>query len=87
MTKEEVTEKDLNPNTLSKKLTLGSIGAGTLGIILFIIGKVLKNKPGPGSRHGAVLLANIGKICIAIGIYILAVAVYFSQNENGGSPA
>tara|TARA_X000000950_G_C13752634_1_gene593309 strand:- start:765 stop:1028 length:264 start_codon:yes stop_codon:yes gene_type:complete len=87
MTKEHVTDKDLQPNTLTKKLTLGAIGAGSLGALLFIIGKVDKNKVRPGSKVVAGVLTIIGKICIAIGIYILAVAVYFSQNNISVSPA
>lgn len=78
----EVTEKDLNPNTLTKKLTLGAIGAGTLGIILFMIGKIGKSKTNTSG-----ILKTIGKVCIAIGIYILALAVYFSQNDSPASPS
>ena len=77
----EVSEQDLKPNTLTKKLTLGAIGAGTLGALLFIIGKADKKKVRPGSKVLAGVLTIIGKICIAIGIYLLAVAVYFSESK------
>ena len=59
------TSIDAKPDTLSKKLSLSSMVTGTVGLILFLAGKGSQKK----------ILVMLGKVLVAIGIYLLAVSV------------